>query len=100
MQHLDQKANTGDKSNIFWSRVWGGFFSKGDKTSKIIGVGYKMWPLPISLGKTYIMQLSPLSKNMAIFSDFIATKSETLILKSVNDQNQPKMQIFLYSAFR
>ena len=33
---------------------------------------------------------------MAILTNFIATKSETLILKSENDQNQPKMQIFLY----
>ena len=41
-----------------------------------------------------------MSKNMAIFSDFIVTKSETLILKSENGQNLPKMHIFMYFGIK
>ena len=37
---------------------------------------------------------------MAILTNFIATKSETLILKSENDQNRSKMQIFLYFGLK
>ena len=37
---------------------------------------------------------------MAIFCDFIATKSETLFLKSEIDQNQPKMQIVMYFGLK
>ena len=37
---------------------------------------------------------------MAIFCDFIATKSETLIFKSEIDQNRPKMQFAVYFGLK